>query len=210
MAFREEAFSFFTHLGGALAGLVALVLMVQRAQGVIATMAFAAYGITLVIMFSSSTLHHVAHREDGLLRRLDLTAIYLFIAGTYTPVCLIALRNEGGITVAIIVWALALVGISLRWWRPVTPRWVTAGIYLGMGWFAVLGVVPLTRAMGWNALYFLFGGGLVYTVGAIIYAMKKPDPWPLYVGYHGLWHVFVLVAAGLHFWLIWHYVPMAG
>lgn len=207
MPFREEAFSFFTHLVGALAGLMGLVLLVRRAEGTLALAAFGVYGATLVFMFASSTLHHVAHREDGVFRKLDQTAIYLFIAGTYTPICLLGLPRNLGVPVLALVWALALAGIALRWLLPRTPRWVTAGLYLGLGWLSLLGGKAVLENLSLPALLLLVGGGVVYSVGAVVYATKRPDPWPRVVGYHGLWHVFVMVAAGLHFALIWGYVP---
>lgn len=202
-SFRNEAFSFFTHAAGALAGIVGLVLLVRRSEGALATTAYAIYGATLVAMFASSTLHHVAHRDDGLFRRIDLTAIFLFIAGTYTPICLLVVPPKYGWPMLAVVWTLAVAGITLRWIVPTTPRWVTAGLYLGLGWIAVVGVGPLSDAVGASGVALLISGGLVYSIGAVVYAMKRPDPWPRFVGFHGLWHVFVMVAAGLHFALVW-------
>lgn len=209
MAFRNEAFSFFTHLVGALAGLVGLVFLLLRAESTAAIAAFLVYGVTLVAMFTSSTLHHVKHSDDGFFSRLDMSVIYLFIAGTYTPVCALALPAVWGVPVLVLVWSLAVGGVALRWLRPKTPRWVTVGLYLGLGWIALIGAYPLVVYLGWNALAFLVGGGIVYSVGAVIYARKRPNPWPETVGFHGLWHLFVMVAAGLHFALIWFFVPVS-
>lgn len=203
MAFRNEAFSFFTHFAGALLGIAGLVLLLVRGTGPLETTAFAIYGGTLILMFATSSLHHVAHREDGFFRRLDMTAIYLFIAGTYTPVCLLAVPPAWGIPMLVVIWTLAFAGIVLRWTIPKTPRWVTAGLYLGMGWMAVVGIVPLVRALGWGPVALMVAGGLVYTVGAVVYARKRPDPLPNYVGYHGLWHLFVMGGAAFHFALVW-------
>lgn len=208
-AFREEAFSFFTHLFGALAALVGLALLVRRAEGALAVAAFAVYGATLVAMFTSSTLHHVAHRDDGFARRLDQAVIFLFIAGTYTPVCALALPQPWGLYALGLVWSLAVGGAALRLLRPATKRWVTIALYLALGWMSLPGAYWVQRNLSTEALILLVGGGVVYTVGAIVYARKRPDPWPRVVGYHGLWHVFVLVAAGLHFALIWRYVPIS-
>lgn len=203
MAFRNEAFSFFTHAAGALVGIVGLVALLLRSRDAVEVAAFSVYGATLVLMFVTSALHHVAHSEDGFFRRLDMTAIYLFIAGTYTPFCLLAVPPLWGWPMLGVVWTLALVGIGLRWTRPATPRWVTAGLYLGLGWLSVAGVYPLWKALGIEAIVLLALGGVVYSVGAIVYARKRPDPWPAVVGHHGLWHLFVLGGAGLHFALVW-------
>lgn len=208
MAFRNEAFSFFTHFAGALAGLVGLVLLVQRAESPLAIAAFSVYGATLVLMFASSMLHHVAHREGGLFRRLDMTAIYLFIAGSYTPMCLLGVPPAWGLPLIVTVWILAIVGVALLHLAPATPRRVTAALYLALGWLAVVGAYPILVYVSWEPLALLVAGGVVYSVGAIVYARKWPDPWPHAVGYHGLWHVFVMGGAALHFALVWWYVPV--
>lgn len=201
--FRSEAFSFFTHLGGALAGVAALGLLLARAEGAAEVAATAVYGLTMVAMFATSALHHVTRAREGIFRRLDMTAIYLFIAGTYTPFCVLVLPSRLGWAVLALVWTLALAGIVLRWLRPVTPAWLTIGLYLGLGWMGALGAIPVYAALSWSGIALLVGGGVVYTVGAIVYATRRPDPWPDVVGYHGLWHVFVLVAVALHFALVW-------
>lgn len=203
MGFRNEAFSFFTHAGGALVAAVGLVLLLQGAQDATARLAFSVYGGTMILMFVTSALHHVAHADEGVFRRLDMTAIYLFIAGSYTPFCLLALPATWGTPLLVIIWALALTGVVMRWTLPKTPRWVTVSLYLGMGWMSLAGIWPLWQAFGWGPVLLLGAGGAVYSIGAIVYARQSPDPWPKYVGYHGLWHVFVLVAAGIHFALIW-------
>lgn len=200
---REEAFSFFTHFGGALLALAGIVFLVLRASGAVATTAVAIYGTTLFGMFLSSALHHFSYSDDGIFRRLDMTAIYLFIAGTYTPVCLLAVPPTWGFPLLAVVWSLAIIGIVLRWIVPITPPWVTVSIYLGISWIGVVGIYPLFLAYGWSVILPLAAGGILYTVGAIVYAAEKPDPWPSVVGHHGLWHVFVIVAAALHFWTIW-------
>jgi len=204
VAFRNEAFSFFTHAAGALAALIGLVLLlVERAQGPVAIVAFSVYGGTMVAMFATSALHHVAHAEEGFFRRLDMSAIYLFIAGTYTPFCLLAVPPSWGVPMLAAVWAFALVGVVLRWTLPATPRRVTAAIYLAMGWMSLVGIYPLVVHFGWRPVLLLAAGGIAYTVGAIVYARGRPDPLPRYVGHHGLWHLFVLAGAAIHFALVW-------
>lgn len=203
MAFRNEAFSFFSHAAGAVAAFIALILLVSHADGPLAIAAFAIYGGTMIAMFTTSALHHVAHADEGFFRRLDMSAIYLFIAGTYTPFLLLGVPRAWGIPMLAVVWTFALAGVVLRWTLPKTPRWVTATIYLTMGWMSLVGVYPLFQSVGWRPVVLLALGGVVYSIGAVVYARKRPDPWPHYVGYHGLWHVFVLGGAALHFVLVW-------
>jgi len=203
VAFRNEAFSFFSHALGALAASVGLLFLLVRAEEAKAILAFAIYGGTMIAMFTTSALHHVAHAEEGFFRKLDMSAIYLFIAGTYTPFCILGFPPAWGIPLLGLVWILALSGVAMRWTLPKTPRWVTASIYLGMGWMSLAGIYPLYTTFGWTSVLLLGLGGVVYSIGAIIYARGRPDPWPRYVGYHGLWHVFVLGGAGIHFALVW-------
>ena len=206
VAFKNEAFSFFTHAGGALAAALGLFLLVSRAADAPAVAALSVYGGTMILMFTTSAFHHVAHAEEGFFRRLDMSAIYLFIAGSYTPFCVLALPRAWGVPMLLLIWGLALAGVMMRWTLPKTPRWITASLYLGMGWISLLGIYPLVQAVGWMPAIMLCVGGVVYSVGAIVYARGSPDPWPKYVGYHGLWHVFVLVGAGIHFTIVWGFL----
>jgi hemolysin III len=202
-SFRNEAFSFFTHAAGAIAAVVGLILLLQRAPSGLAAAAFAIYGGTMAFMFTTSALHHVTHAEEGFFRKLDMTAIYLFIAGTYTPFCVLAVPLAWGLPLLLVVWALAVAGIVMRWTMPSRPRWMSASLYLGLGWLGVLGFWPLAQHYGWGSVLLVALGGVVYSVGAIVYARGRPDPLPQYVGHHGLWHVCVLVAAAIHFGLVW-------
>lgn len=202
--FKNEAFSFFTHAAGALAAAAGLALLILlRAKGTVAIVATAIYGGTMILMFATSALYHVAHREDGFFRRLDMSAIYLFIAGTYTPLCLLGVPPAWGLPLLVAAWVVAIGGVALRWSLRSPPRWATAGIYLGMGWMSVVAAYPLIVHLGWKGVTLLFTGGAIYSVGALVYARGRPDPWPRYVGHHGLWHVFVLAGAAAHFVLVW-------
>ncbi len=207
----SEAFSFYTHLAGAIAAFVGLIVLVWRAEGWLATAAFAVYGASLTFLFTSSSLHHAIHpvsvKGRSALRRMDHIAIYLLIAGTYTPICLLAVPPVWGYSVLAFVWMFGLVGIILKIFTPFAPRWVTVGLYVGMGWLVVIAIKPLMDAIPPAGLWLLGGGGITYTVGAVVYAMKRPDPFPTVVGFHGFWHIFVLVAAALHFAFVYAYVP---
>ena len=189
--------------GGALAATLGLWLLLARTDDPVASAAYAIYGGTMVFMFATSALHHVTHAEEGVFRRLDMSAIYLFIAGTYTPFCLLALPRAWGVPMLVVVWACALVGVALRWALPATPRWISVSLYLGLGWMGIVGFWPLFQAFGWMPVALIVAGGAAYSLGAMIYARGRPDPWPRHVGHHGLWHVFVLVGAGIHFALVW-------
>lgn len=210
----SETFSFWTHGVSMMAALVALILMTLRADSVTAIVAYTIYGASMVLLFFSSTLHHAvqsaaAKQRSGFLRRLDHIAIFVFIAGTYTPVCILGLPTGWGIGILSVVGGLALVGVGLKLFAPFTPKWVTITLYIGLGWIAVVGIVPLLEAFTVGQLAWLFGGGVVYTVGAFGYAKHWPDLLPQWLGAHGVWHVMVMVAAALHFVFVWRFVPLA-
>jgi hemolysin III len=184
--------------GVALAGLVALVLL---APGPRARTAALVYGFSLVGLFSVSALYHRpawGPRARLWMRRLDHSAIFLLIAGTFTPLCLV-LGDARAYTMLAVVWTGAGIGIlrALLW--PRAPRWVATALYLLLGWAAVPLVPAMYRALGPVSLALLAGGGALYTVGAVIYATRRPDPFPRVFGYHEVFHALVVAAAGLHF-----------
>lgn len=199
----NEAFSFWTHVAGAALALVGLVVLVREAEGAREMAAVAIYGATMVLLFASSALHHTFPRAPPVvktrLRRLDHSAIFLFIAGTYTPVCVIAFEPRVGLPVLGLVWALALAGVVRKVAFAFGSRRVDAALYVALGWAALLVAKPVYDRFTAQGLALLVAGGLLYSLGAVVYARGRPDPWPRVVGFHGLWHLFVLAAAGSHF-----------
>jgi hemolysin III len=133
----------------------------------------------------------------------------VLIAGTYTPITLITLQERHTITGWVmfsIVWGLALLGVLFKVAWLGAPRWVSTGLYLLLGWLALLAIGPLITSLPVPALFWLVVGGLAYSVGAVVYARKRPDPFPAVFGYHELWHLFVLAGAASHFVMIAGYV----
>ncbi len=184
--------------GMALAGLVALVLL---APGPRARTGALVYGLSLVALFSVSALYHRptwGPRARLWMRRLDHSAIFLLIAGTFTPLCLL-LGDARARTMLAVVWAGAALGVlrALLW--PKAPRGVATALYLLLGWAVVPLVPAMYRALGAGSLALLAAGGLLYSVGAVIYATRRPDPFPRIFGYHEVFHALVVAAAGLHF-----------
>jgi len=184
--------------GVALAGLVALVIM---APGPRARVGALVYGLSLVGLFSVSALYHRptwSPRARLWMRRLDHSAIILLIAGTFTPICLLVGDRRAHVMLAV-VWVGAGLGIlrALLW--PRAPRALATGLYLLLGWAAVPLVPAMYRAIGPVSLGLLAGGGLLYSIGAVIYATRRPDPFPRVFGYHEVFHALVVAAAGLHF-----------
>ena len=191
-----------------------LVLLVERGLALDSTwlvVSLVIFGVSLILLYTASTLYHwlpLSERGTMLLRKFDHVMIFLLIAGTYTPICLVALRGPWGWSLFGCVWVLALLGMGFKiiWFN--TYRWLSTAIYIGMGWLAVVAIWPLVQRVPLAGLGWMLAGGVFYTVGAVIYGRKRPDPWPKVFGFHELFHVFVLLGSISHFWMIYHYIAL--
>ena len=132
--------------------------------------------------------------------------IFFYIAATYTPICLISLRGPWGWSLFGVAWGLALSGIIMKVFWMNAPRWLSTGIYLAMGWLVMIGIYPLYLALPGAALFWLVAGGLAYSAGAVIYALKWPDPFPKRLGFHEIFHLFVIGGSACHFVVMYCYV----
>ncbi|MFQ5665020.1 MAG: hemolysin III family protein [Candidatus Binatia bacterium] len=199
----KEPFSCYSHLLGVVLAVPGLVWLVVQSHGEPwRTVGFSIYGLSLILLYSASALYHwlpLGPRGEDLLRRCDHAAIYVLIAGTYTPVCLVTLHGGWGWGLFGVVWGLAFAGALLKLFFRHLPRWLTAALYLGMGWLAVVAVVPLVRVLPLDGLTWLVVGGVLYTAGAVIYGLQRPDPLPNVFGFHDIFHVFVLGGSAAHF-----------
>jgi hemolysin III len=175
-------------------------LLVRSAPGPRAALAAAVYGLALTAQFSVSALYHRPRwgtRARLVMRRLDHAAIFLLIAGTYTPFCLLLPGGGHGLLAGVWVAALAGMILSVAW--PLAPKWLMAALTIGLGWTIVPLLPSLHAAIGTGGLWLLGGGGIAYTVGAITYATRFPDPSPRVFGYHEVFHALVILAAVLHY-----------
>lgn len=172
-----------------------------------AAMATSIYGATVLGMFGVSALYHrrwwVSMRVRGWMKRLDHSMIFLFIAGTYTPFMLLAMPPASGYVVLGVVWGGAILGVGLKLFWPDAPRWVGTPIYMALGWVAVFVLPDLYHHAGTAALVLLLVGGLFYTLGAVFYATRWPDPWPHIFGHHEFFHAATVLAATTHYIAIW-------
>jgi hemolysin III len=202
----REPFNGLSHLIGAILSLIGFIYLIFRGWGdTTRVVAYLIYGISLVLLFSSSAAYHLTHSSDRvmlILRKLDHTAIYLLIAGSYTPMCLIFFEGFWRVGMLTIIWSMALVGIIVKIFVIKAPRWVTAGLYLIMGWTCVMAVGEMIRTMPAGAFVWLILGGFFYTVGAIIYITRKLDFKPDVFGFHEVWHIFVILGAASHYIMI--------
>ncbi len=196
-----ERFNAITHLVGtvlAVAGLVALVVVASLHGGARRMIAVSVYGASLVALYTSSTLYHsLSGPAKRVFRHLDHTAIYLLIAGTYTPFTLVSLQGRLGWWLFGAVWALAVTGALQEFRHVKGERVLSLVIYVVMGWLAVVALRPLAAALGPGGMAWLFGGGACYTVGIVFYALDSKLPI-----LHGVWHLFVLAGSLAHFVVI--------
>lgn len=206
----RDPFSGFSHLLGAVLGAIALLLLMVQAHqygDYIDSIAVAVFGVCMIFMFASSAVYHLAKgsaQKILRLKRIDHMAIFAMIAGTYTPICVGPLRDSFGWTLLLFVWSLALAGILLKTFWISAPRWLSTLIYLKMGWACVFGLSTMQETMPVISFDWLVYGGVAYTLGAVIYALKWPNPWPPNFGFHEIWHLFVLAGAGCHFVTIYY------
>lgn len=205
-----------THGVGAVLAVVGTVLLSVRSAlrqlGPWAS-AFSIYGASMILLYTASTLYHCLNtsvRGRLALRKWDHCSIYLLIAGTYTPLCLMPLRTVGawGWTLFGVIWGLAIAGIVMTMFWVNSPRWVTSGVYLFMGWLAVIALYPLWTVLGGAGLFWLLLGGVLYTVGGVSYALKWPGRDNPRFGCHEIFHVFILLGSIAHFMLMYHVVAM--
>jgi hemolysin III len=198
------------HLVSAVLACAGLVLLLSAANGNALKLASVLiYGISLVLLFSASAIYHLINASDKVLRRLrkfDHAAIYLLIAGTYTPVCLNLFDGNLRWGFLAFIWAFALAGIIVKLFIINAPRWVTAGIYLVMGWMALFVIKPLVASVPLAGLVWLLAGGLLFSIGAVIYITKKLDLIPGVFGFHEIWHIFVTLGCLCHFIMIYQYI----
>ncbi|HEY8173979.1 MAG TPA: hemolysin III family protein [Dehalococcoidia bacterium] len=193
------------HLAAALAapfGLVLLVLIADSPRAYVGASIFAA---SMIALYTSSASYHLVPWPQTLrdvMKRLDHSMIFALIAGTYTPFCLIVLGNAWGITMLCVVWTLAGLGMLLKIAWPYAPRWLSVGLYLALGWIGIIAVGEVITSLSIAELSLLMLGGALYSIGAIIYAMKWPDPSPRIFGFHEIFHLFVVAGSLVHFALL--------
>ncbi len=191
----------------AVAACTALITVAATQSTPLAVVATAVYSVTVLGVFGVSALYHRVNwstpRGRAMIRRIDHSMIFLFIAGTYTPMTLLALPPVPGIPVLIAVWVGALAGVALKVCWPNAPRRLSVLIYVGLGWIAVLVLPDLLAGVGVAGLVLVLVGGLLYTLGAVCYALRRPDPWPHTFGYHEVFHSATVLAAICHHVAVW-------
>jgi hemolysin III len=212
--FRDPV-SGLSHLAAAILAAIGLVVLLILGRGdPTRLLMLGIYGLSLICMFSASATYHLVRTDPQTqlrLRKMDHSAIYLLIAGTYTPVCLTFFTGFYRWGLLAFVWAFALVGIVVKLWFIRASRWLNAGIYLVMGWLAIFAIQQIITTMPLGAIIWLAAGGLFFTLGAIIYITRKMDFVPGIFGFHEVWHIFVILGCLCHFIMIAGFIaPVSG
>ena len=215
---RREPVNGWLHFGGALLALAGLAVLLHEAHGQRSFRhlgAAVSFGVTSTLLFGASALYHLrpASRRASLYRRLDHAMIYVFIAGTYTAVCLVPLWDTtAGRVLLAVVWLLAVAGVAIEALPRRVPRGVATVLYLGLGWVGIIASPTLVREAPPGMLRWLLVGGVLYTAGAIVYWRKWPRGRPGVFGFHELWHACVVLASASHYWAVLTFVrlPTSG
>ncbi len=193
-----------------IAGLVLLIVVAAKQGTGIHVVAFSIFGATMLILYLASTVYHFVCstkvRTKRIFKIIDHAAIYLLIAGTYTPVALIVLPPGWGWAIFGLIWLFATLGMLIKITQMQIPAWVSVVLYLLMGWLIVIAFVPLSHSLPGAAMFWLVLGGLLYTLGAIFFALDKAIPRSKWFGMHEIFHIFVMLGSFAHYWMMFRYV----
>lgn len=212
-AYIREPFNSLSHLMGAFLGLAGLIILLKKGlemdSSPLTLSAIVIFGVSMILLYTASATYHwligkVQHIQ--FLRRLDHSMIYILIAGTYAPFCLITLNNTAGYVLFTIILVLAASGILFKmiWFN--SPRWVSTAIYIGMGWMIIFLAPTLADSLGSTGLVYLILGGISYTIGGIIYGLKPNISLIKKLGFHEIFHLFILLGTLCHFICVYTYV----
>lgn len=209
--YLREPVNALTHLFGALLSIIGTIILLNYSRlplTPVTIISILIFGMSLVMLYTTSGIYHLVYTTDAILlklRKLDHAMIFILIAGSYTPFCLLALDGIWKWSIIITVWSLAIIGILLKMLWMNMPRWLSTSFYIGMGWIALFALKPLYDSLSLGGFVFLLLGGVMYTIGGIIYATKKPNFSPNF-GFHEIFHIFVLLGSFCHYWAIFKYV----
>lgn len=210
----REPISGLTHLIGAVISFVGMILLIWHESTVpkpepLAYVAIAMFGLSLILLYTASTVYHLVRASERVikfLRKLDHSMIFVLIAGTYTPICLISLQGTLRWAMFVGIWTCALMGIIFKmvWFN--APRWISTLSYVLIGWISIFLIPALSKTMSMGGIVLLFLGGVAYTLGAVIYATKWPRIKSNIFGFHEIFHLFVMVGSFCHYFMVFKYV----
>jgi len=210
--YLKDPMSGLTHSIGAILSIVALVLLILKAVNPVdpwKIVSFSIFGTGLFLLYTASTLYHwipVSDRAESILKRFDHIMIYVLIASTYTPICLIPLRGPWGWSLFGVVWGLAVFGILWKLFQFKFSNWFSTVYYVFMGWLCIIAIWPLFTHLQMGALIWLFIGGIFYSGGVVFYALDRRKSPLKGFGFHEIWHIMVMAGSFSHFWVMYKYV----
>lgn len=204
----RDPLSGLTHCIGAVLAVFGLISLLLHADSNVNVVSFSIFGSAMIMLYLASTLYHwlpLAGKKLELFRKIDHIMIFIFISATYTPICLSTLSGAWGWSIFGVIWGIAIAGLFFKLFWLNAPRILYTMIYLIMGWTIIVALWPLSERMPVGGLSLLGLGGLFYSLGALIYAFKKPDPWPETFGFHEIFHIFVMLGTTAHYFMIYFY-----
>ena len=211
--YLREPINGLTHLIGAilsLIGLIAMIIKVNIINGnLIDYIAIFLFGISMILLYSASATYHSVISNDSvikILKKIDHSMIFVLIAGSYAPLCLITLGNSTGYTLFSAVAIAGLIGIIFKICWVTCPKWISSFIYIGVGWFAIFAIYPLSKVLATPGLILLVLGGILYTIGGVIYALKSKKIRIGCFGGHEIFHIFIMLGTLCHYACVFNYV----
>lgn len=204
----REPINSITHFVGMVLSIIALPFVITKSQNLIQLLAMIVFVLGLIGLYGTSSVYHAIKRAPQTLRKwrkADHMMIYILIAATYTPICLIALKGIVGYTLLGIIWGLSIMGIIFKIFWLNMPRKIYTALYVILGWAAIFAIYPLYKAVGPNGIILLVGGGISYTVGAFFYARKSKIKFGPF-GFHEIFHLFIMLGSLLHFLMVYYIV----
>ena len=205
-----------THFIAMILAIVAAIPLIRKvayASGRFAAIAVAVFIVSMILLYAASTIYHtldISEHVNKILKKIDHMMIFVLIAGTYTPVCLIVLGNPVGYRLLALVWAIAVAGIVISALWINCPKWFSSMIYIAMGWVCLTAIKTIVASLTPGAFYWLLAGGIIYTIGGIIYALKLPlfnDRFK-HFGSHEIFHLFVMGGSFCHYIVMFQYVAV--
>ena len=214
----KDPVSAYTHFGGFLASIAAMpVLLIHAAKYSASTSSLISYTIfmlSMILLYGASASYHsfnISPKVNMVLKRVDHMSIFALIAGSYTPICMVALKGQSAGTLLLpVIWIMAAAGMLFKLFWVTCPKWVSSVIYTGMGWACVMVMPAILSALAGGAFYWLLSGGILYTVGAVIYSLKPAVLNRPGFGNHELFHCFVLAGSICHFIVMYQFLAMMG
>ena len=211
--YLREPINGLTHLIGAILSVFALVAMIIKVNVIGGSSlyygAIIAFGVSMILLYSASATYHSVISKDSvimILKKIDHSMIFILIAGSYAPLCLITLRNSIGNTLFSIVAIAGLIGIVFKICWVTCPKWISSVIYIGIGWFAAFAIYPLSKVLLPAGIFFLILGGVMYTIGGVIYALKSKKIKIGAVGGHEIFHIFIMLGTLCHYIAVFKYI----